>query len=253
MPHSPPSLSAPTMAASFHVRLVRHGETDDNVRRVIASHTPSPLNATGRRQADALGAAWRAEGAAFRRVYSSDTSRVLETCQRALAAAGLAPQPEPCLEPLLSEREGGALEGLSFEEAGRMQAESLRTGVPIAGMETLAEGQRRVGGFFGRLVDEMTADGAGGGEAAVFTHGSIMLCLLLALQREHGLQLTAEQLPAGDLHVSWNTAQTRLLVSRDPAGAVTVSCEFLHRDDHLTGDLAPAGYLMPSGKVVPKK
>ena len=89
------SRSAVTMAASFHVRLVRHGETDDNVRRVIASHTPSPLNATGQRQADALGAAWRDEGATFRRVYSSDTCRVLETCQRALAAAGAGPEPAP--------------------------------------------------------------------------------------------------------------------------------------------------------------
>ena len=241
------------MAASFHVRLVRHGETDDNVRRIIASHTPSPLNDKGRRQADALGAAWRAEGASFRLVYSSDTARVLETCQRALAAAGTAGTPEPRTEPMLREREGGSLEGVSYDEARRLQEESQRTGQPIPGMETLGEAQQRVGSFFARLVEEMTAGGGEGGEAAVFTHGNVMFCLLLFLQRQHGLQLAPEQLPAGQLHLSWNTGQTRLLVTRDAAGAVTVACEFLHREDHLTGDLTPPGYLLAGGSVVPRK
>ena len=241
------------MSVSFYLRLVRHGETDANVRRVVESHTPTPLNETGRRQADALGAAWRAEGVSFGRVVSSDTERALETCRRALAAAGC-PDLEPRPEPLLRERDVGAMSGLTYEQARQLwgDAQQERSHCP-AGSELPAAARSRAGQFFTRLVDELAADGCDGAEVAVFSHAGLLHFLLQHLQQQHGLQLAAELLPAGELHFSHNTGQTRLHVRRAADGALSVACLFLHRDDHLTGDLAPTVYLMPTLGKIPRK
>ena len=239
------------MSTSFYVRLVRHGETDANVRRIVESHTPTPLNEVGRRQADALGAAWRSEGVCFQRVISSDTARALETCRRALAACG-ASSPEPRTETLLRERDVGALTGLPYEEARRRWAEAQETGHCPAGSELPDAARRRAGQFFSGLVEQMAAEGRDGDEVAVFSHAGLLHFLLQQLQQQYRLQLSPELLPAGELHFSHNTGQTRLLVTRDGAGAVSVSCQFLHRDDHLTGDLTPTVYMLPTLGKVPR-
>ncbi|XP_043239833.1 2,3-bisphosphoglycerate-dependent phosphoglycerate mutase-like [Amphibalanus amphitrite] len=239
------------MAVSFYVRLVRHGETDANVRRVVESHTPTPLNEVGRRQADALGAAWRAEGVSFHRVLSSDTTRAMETCQRALAAAGRpAAQPQP--EPMLRERDVGQMAGLTYDEARRRWGDSQEADHCPAGSELPAAARLRAGRFFDRLVDELAAEGCDGAEVAVFSHAGLLHFLLQQLQQQHRLQLSAALLPAGELHFCHNTGQTRLHGRRGSDGELAISCEFLHRDDHLTGDLAPTVYLMPSLGKIPR-
>ncbi|XP_037078230.1 probable phosphatase C1687.21 [Pollicipes pollicipes] len=245
------------MATSFHLRLIRHGETDANVQELVEAHTPTPLNATGRRQAEALGAALAAEGATFVLVVSSDTQRARETCERALGTAVAA---SARLEPLVRERESGPLHGLTYAEATRLQAEARSSGQPLAGLESVADARKRAATFFERLVREMTDDGGsggsgsgGGGEVVVFSHAGLIHLLLLHLQQQHGLLLLQRHLTAGpQLHFSWNTGQTRLLVRRGEAGELTVECEYLHRDDHLTAGLAPSSYLMQDGSRQPR-
>ena len=254
------------MAVSFRLRLIRHGQTAGNVRGVVDSHTSTPLNDVGRRQADALGASWRSEGATFRLALSSDTTRALETCRRVLSAAGLTSL-DPRPEAILREREGGSLEGLPMEEARRLQQEAKVTGRVIPGLETPLEAQQRAGRFFMKLVEEMVemsahdcsgSDGGDGGsqdqlpEVVVFTHRGLLYCLIVYLQTHHDLRLPAELLPLGELHCSWNTAQTRLLVTRGEGGEVTVRCEYLYRDEHLTGELAQTDYILPGGVHVPR-
>ena len=245
------------MSVSFYLRLVRHGETDANVRRIVESHTPTPLNEVGRRQADALGAAWRAEGVSFQRVLSSDTTRAMETCRRALAESGsVAPEPRP--ELLLRERDVGAMSGLPYDEARRRWYSAQDAGQDAGhcphGSELPTEVRLRAGRFFDKLVEEMAADGRDGEEVVAFSHAGLLHFLIQQLQQQHRLQLTPELLPAGELHFSHNTGQTRLHVTREGAGgAVTISCQFLHRDDHLTGDLAPTAYMLPTLGKVPRK
>jgi len=238
------------MSTTFYLRLVRHGETDANVRSTMESHTPTPLNDTGRQQAAALAAALSKEGATFARVVSSDTQRALETCRGAL------PETAVSLNPRLRERECGSLHGLPYREAVRRQAEARAAGVDIPGLESPAAAQRRIAEAFHALVEEMTAGGAAveNGQAPpeviAFSHAGVLHLLLAELREKHGLQLERHLAPGAQLHFSWNTAETRLRVTRGADGRVTADCEYLYRDSHLTGPLAPTERILVDGSRV---
>jgi probable phosphoglycerate mutase len=73
----------------LRLALVRHGQTDANVRRELDSRPPGrPLNALGREQADAL--ARRLADAPVTAVYASQALRAQQTAQPVAAAHGLA-------------------------------------------------------------------------------------------------------------------------------------------------------------------
>jgi len=59
--------------------LVRHGETDHNKNRVIMGHLPSPLNETGKNQAEILADELKEKG--IQAIYSSDLVRAAETAE----------------------------------------------------------------------------------------------------------------------------------------------------------------------------
>ncbi len=59
--------------------LVRHGQTEWNVKRLIQGHMDIPLNGKGRKQVSAL--AKKLEDIQFHAVYSSDLSRTSETAE----------------------------------------------------------------------------------------------------------------------------------------------------------------------------
>jgi broad specificity phosphatase PhoE len=95
--------------------LVRHGETDWNLRRLIQGSTDIPLNDTGRRQAQEAAERLRerlTEDAPIV-VASSDLSRARETA--AIIAAEFA-VPGPQTYPQLRERNYGDAEGVDIGE-----------------------------------------------------------------------------------------------------------------------------------------
>ena len=59
--------------------LVRHGQSEDNLNKVIAGHRQTPLTTFGREQAKSLGIKLAKEGQTFDAVYSSDLKRASET------------------------------------------------------------------------------------------------------------------------------------------------------------------------------
>jgi broad specificity phosphatase PhoE len=72
------------------IYLMRHGSVtyfDETGRPVLPEQVP--LNADGRAQADAAGAAFAAEGVVFDKVIVSGLPRTIETAARVLAAAQL--------------------------------------------------------------------------------------------------------------------------------------------------------------------
>lgn len=88
----------------------RHGETAWNVEQRIQGQLDIPLNATGRRQAQRLGAALAGEELAA--VYASDLARAAETAAAIAAVSGLAVRRDAGLR----ERAFGRFEGQTFAE-----------------------------------------------------------------------------------------------------------------------------------------
>lgn len=159
--------------------LVRHGQTDLNAARRYQGHLPTPLNAVGCAQAEALGR--RLAGEPLDAVLSSDLPRALETA-RAIAlhhALGVR------CEPRLREIALGGWEGLTFDEIARRDPEAQARWIadPLAvappGGETLAALAERLRGVLGEAAS------LGEGRTVVLvSHGGalqVLLCLALGL------------------------------------------------------------------------
>jgi broad specificity phosphatase PhoE len=95
--------------------LIRHGETTWNVEGRVQGHRNAPLSERGRQQAQHL--AQHLAKAKIQAVYSSDSSRALETANLIAAVHRL--QVFPSEE--LRERNYGVIEGKTLTEAARTQ------------------------------------------------------------------------------------------------------------------------------------
>ncbi|CAK8677816.1 unnamed protein product [Clavelina lepadiformis] len=67
------------MSKKFHLTLVRHGETDYNLKRMLQGQVDIPLNETGLMQANAVGKCFSEENISH--WFSSDFCRASETCR----------------------------------------------------------------------------------------------------------------------------------------------------------------------------
>ncbi len=125
--------------------LVRHGETEWNrLRRVQGGNSNTPLNETGKQQAECLGLRLKSEP--IQAIYSSPLERAVDTAQ---AIAGHH-QLDVTLEPDLREFDLGELEGIKTEDLmSKSFREILITNrqgeiLPrVPGGESLAEVQQR--------------------------------------------------------------------------------------------------------------
>ncbi len=127
------------------ILLARHGETDDNIPPIRAQgFRDTPLNDTGRRQAEAL--AEKVAGDGIASLWSSDLSRARETAE----IVGDRISIEPVLEPRLREGNRGRWEGSRFVDIERDEPELyaawMRAGARFRfpGGESLLEHQSRV-------------------------------------------------------------------------------------------------------------
>lgn len=153
------------------ILLIRHGQTDWNVRGRWQGHTDVPLNETGRRQARAL--AQRLVDWPIQSLYSSDLTRATMTAQILGQTLGL----EPIHEPAWRERFGGQFEGLTGAEiqVGFPDAwAELQTGIvdPPGGENNQALRQRAASAFQ-QVVERHTGE-----MVAVVGHGGILKSLI---------------------------------------------------------------------------
>lgn len=159
----------------LHIYFVRHGQTDWNHLQRFQGQQDVPLNALGRRQAEAI--AQRLKGGRFDAVYASDLSRAWQTAETVNAHHSL-----PVVrDPQLRERAYGCFEGYTIEES-RQKYPELRAAYErdslnfrIPGGESRLEFIQRVGAFFEALrkrhADQTVVVIAHGGVlGAVFSH-----------------------------------------------------------------------------------
>jgi broad specificity phosphatase PhoE len=160
---------------SLHgVLLARHGETNDNLEPVrFQGFSDTPLNETGRHQADQL--AERVAGDGFRSLWSSDLIRARATAEAVGARIGLS----VTLDARLREANRGDWEGRLFIDVEREEPEAyaawMRAGAEFRfpGGESLLDQQQRVAA----ALQDIHA--AGELPALVVCHGGsirVMLC-----------------------------------------------------------------------------
>ncbi len=98
--------------------IVRHGQTDLNVKQVLAGHLPAVLTDVGLSQADLLGQRFKAEQ--IDAIYSSDLLRSRQTTEAILKYV----QCEVVYDERLRERTWGAFDSCSVSEYRKLLDES---------------------------------------------------------------------------------------------------------------------------------
>ncbi|UOQ56266.1 histidine phosphatase family protein [Leucobacter allii] len=156
-----------TAAASrpASIVVVRHGETDWNIGRVIQGRTEVPLNARGLAQAAEAAELLRDLGA-WSGVITSPLGRAVRTGGIIAEALGLA---AGGVDPELLERDFGAAEGLRVDVA-----HARWPGLEVPGAETPAALAERGSRALARILREAPG-------SIVVAHGALMRSALTAL------------------------------------------------------------------------
>ena len=164
-------------ASSLQLLLIRHGTTDANQESLFLGQSDVPLNATGRREADAVGR--RLATPPLDRVVTSDLSRARETAD-AIVRHHATPVPLS-LDPRLREMHLGDFEMVPARtvHAGhaalvsRWRNTPATVRMPGPDAETLAEVQARVW----EAVEAISGE-PGAQRIAVVSHTFALLALL---------------------------------------------------------------------------
>jgi broad specificity phosphatase PhoE len=148
------------------IYLIRHGETDLNVARILQP-ADTPLSARGLAQAHLLVA--RISSCGLRAIVSSHLPRALQTAREIERGCGVRIQPSE----LLQERNFGDLRGQPYDDLG---FNPLLMSQAPGGGESAAQFSRRVAEAFRHIVGlraSMT------GPLGVVTHGMVIREMLL--------------------------------------------------------------------------
>ncbi len=180
------------------ILLIRHGETPGNASRVF-QHPETPLSETGRAQAEQLARRLARDG--IHHILASDYQRALETARALERASGCALE----TEPLLRERDFGALRGRPYAE---IEADPFAADFVPPGGESTGDFERRAARAWERIL---ACRAARPGPLAVVTHGLVCRALV---QQHARLGLDAGALAFG------NTSVTR--IEAEPPFRVTL-------------------------------
>ncbi len=164
--------------------LVRHGQTDSNLNRIVQGQHDTPLNDTGRKQARKAAEKLKNSGAEL--VVSSDLKRARETAEIIASMLGIPLK----TDKRLREMNLGIWEGKTFEEVARDESAKIWSEKPsqwkIRGSETLFEVQKRMIEAINELSDVK--------KAIIVSHG-IAIATLLLYFKDLSLDLLWKYLP----------------------------------------------------------
>lgn len=165
--------------------LVRHGQSDWNLKNLFTGWKDPDLTAQGVGEAKAGGQRLKAKGLSFDVAYTSDLSRAQKTCQLILDEIGQ-PQLSTIRNQALNERDYGELSGLNKDDArakwGEEQVHVWRRSydVPPPGGESLKDTVARALPYF---VAEILPRVMRGERVLVAAHGNSLRALIMVLDR----------------------------------------------------------------------
>lgn len=163
----------------MRVYLVRHGETDWNIEKRCQGFSDTPLNATGRRQAESI--AKSLSSLRIQAVYSSSLSRARETAEAVARHHGLAVQTDHAFRELNQ----GEFEGLRLKELVEQHGRFLKrwmedpADLTLPGGESLRDVQVRAWQALEKVVERHPD-----GDAVVVAHNlcnAALLCRAIKL------------------------------------------------------------------------
>ena len=156
--------------------LVRHGQSAGNAQGRFGGHSPTPLSALGRRQAQRTAQALAKERITV--IYSSDLLRAVETAKPLAEILNL----EINATTAFRERHVGVLEGLTFDEAKKHHPDDYHALVNrnlnhvITKGESYSQLLKRTTRFLHGILERHR-----GGRIAIFSHTGTICFLTLHL------------------------------------------------------------------------
>lgn len=163
--------------------LVRHGQSEWNLKNLFTGWRDPGLTEKGHEEAKAAGRALKARGLSFDIAYTSVLSRAQVTCAHILDAVGQ-PGLETIRDQALNERDYGDLSGLNKDDArakwGEEQVHVWRRSYDIAppGGESLKDTGARVWPYY---LHDIQPHVLRGQTVLVAAHGNSLRALIMAL------------------------------------------------------------------------
>ncbi len=151
--------------------IIRHGQTDANIQGILQGHFDTPLDDTGRAQAQCAAERLRNEPA-FDAFYSSDLKRAWETAEIIGHTLGIEPVPLTTLR----EWHLGELEGRPRSELQQIYPEIMNSFLFEPADDVPVPGGESRNAFFGRVArcfDQLAARHTGQ-RILLVTHGGVM-------------------------------------------------------------------------------
>ena len=180
--------------------LVRHGQSDWNLKNLFTGWKDPGLTEQGVREAKAAGEKLKKLGVKFDIAFTSDLSRAQKTCQLILDGVDQS-NLETIRNVALNERDYGDLSGLNKDEArkkwGEEQVHIWRRSYDIAppGGESLKDTVARVLPYFVQVILPRVMAGE---RVLVAAHGNSLRALIMVLDRLSPEKIVGVELNTGE-------------------------------------------------------
>jgi 2,3-bisphosphoglycerate-dependent phosphoglycerate mutase len=179
--------------------LVRHGQSEGNLKNLFTGWRDVDLTDQGHSEAKAAGEKLRARGMKFDIAFTSVLKRAQKTCDHILDGVGQSGL-ETIRDQALNERDYGDLSGLNKDDArakwGEEQVHIWRRSYDIAppGGESLRDTGARVWPYY---LHDMQKHVLQGKTVLVAAHGNSLRALIMALDGLSGDQIVKVELGTG--------------------------------------------------------
>lgn len=179
--------------------LVRHGQSEWNLKNLFTGWKDPDLSEKGREEAIAAGKKLKAAGLKFDIAFTSALKRAQHTCQHILDEMGQ-PKLETLKNQALNERDYGDLSGLNKDDArkkwGEEQVHIWRRSydVPPPGGESLRDTGARVWPYYMHNIQPHVLRGE---TVLVAAHGNSLRALIMALEGLSGEEIVKRELATG--------------------------------------------------------
>lgn len=179
--------------------LVRHGQSEWNLKNLFTGWRDVGLTEQGHAEAKEAGAKLAARGLKFDIAYTSVLARAIATCQHIIDAVGQ-PDLETVRDLALNERDYGDLSGLNKDDArakwGEEQVHVWRRSydVPPPAGESLRDTGARVWPYYMHVIQPRVLRGE---TVLVAAHGNSLRALIMALDGLSGEEVVKVELGTG--------------------------------------------------------